>query len=693
MRFLYATLLLFIGLFQPLQAQNALEQCQRQIQRGELGAALKSARAAVAKNESDPDAHFYLGRICARQGDLANADNELRLAQTYYTAKLRNTADNSPEYQEFSRGLALTHRWLGEMSDLVGKPDDAISFYDKAIAEFGALKIQPIQADIIGLKADVISDTGNLLSALDLYNQALNQAKIDKQAHPELIMGYAWLNFKMQRTDKALQLAEEAIKEADHLDDKAFYRMTQGYFLLRQVQEGKKSSQYVWDKYLLKGLNELRDSNDKVKPGYNRLYEAIGLRYAADVALADALASNNPQATHSLLMLAKQRYQRSYERALELGARQELDTCTPRIEEVDTYLDMGAQQVRSRFYGGIDIGSSGIKPSLVELQLGGNRKATPQIIPDGRSETDKTDDNWNVIEVAKDGIIPDAKIQQAVRAVRSQVSWMAKQSPNPEQITIAIAGSSSMSRFSNLDALRTALNSATQALNPHIEFIDSREELLYDVIGVVPDERRFNAILLDIGSANGRFGYLDTGRENLIIQNYELRYGTKTLDQRVRSLRQPGQNYTSVLDQVLLNDIDASVGKVVQRNAIRKRKFIYLTGGISWALTAFVHPESAEEPYVSLSREDIDRFFQMMARAENAYPDVDLGSVPGVALRSAQKDLADVKKNFTPSQLLAGAGLLKHLADDQLFAGKDIFFARNRGWSLGLAESTYAARR
>ena len=108
-----------------------------------------------------------------------------------------------------------------------------------------------------------------------------------------------------------------------------------------------------------------------------------------------------------------------------------------------------------------------------------------------------------------------------------------------------------------------------------------------------------------------------------------------------------------------------------------------MVGGIVWAMSTILYPER-EGSFVKLTMDDINRFYELVAKKKDAAFEENLTKIKNMDTRKkAEKQLQSVKDVFTVENLIAGAAILKAMGEELKLKGKDLYFSRNGSWLWG----------
>jgi len=138
------------------------------------------------------------------------------------------------------------------------------------------------------------------------------------------------------------------------------------------------------------------------------------------------------------------------------------------------------------------------------------------------------------------------------------------------------------------------------------------------------------------------------------------------------------------LREVINKEVLPVVRRQMEKNpAYRNRKNVFLIGGIVWALTSLEKPETINENFVKLTQNDLERFSLKLAKEKEGVFNPDLSKLKPELREKAEKNLAKVRDVFTYDNLVAGESLLRALASEFNFKGKNLFFPRKGNWLTG----------
>jgi len=333
-------------------------------------------------------------------------------------------------------------------------------------------------------------------------------------------------------------------------------------------------------------------------------------------------------------------------------------------------------------YAAIEIGGSNVKFVRANIE---NEDRKIRLIEVGDSK------------VANPGLAADLGTERkfntkTVEATAEIVSSMIKQLVEEHGVPaehVVVVGSSGIADVANRQVLENAVFEST---GRKMEFITSETEVLFTLLGVVPTEKMFEATMVDIGSANTKWGHLVPSdkdiRDSMLSAN--IPFGTKSLESTIR-----GKVGRFAEDDKFMNESKArrkeiaeQIKKRTSASTIQTQPNFYVSGGAFWALVTLIKPETAKEGYVRLTVDDFRRFDTKLTFSGEQLFKVDLNAIPDEETRArAADDLRSLRLVFDAEQIIAGGQILLALADALNWDDPDVnvYFARNgyKAWIAG----------
>jgi exopolyphosphatase/pppGpp-phosphohydrolase len=330
-------------------------------------------------------------------------------------------------------------------------------------------------------------------------------------------------------------------------------------------------------------------------------------------------------------------------------------------------------QARADVHGGIEVGAKGVKATVIDV-TGGEDGFGVKVLMTGTRNTTL------VAGLAASGRFDAGALKDTAAAVAAFAAQMQKEHKVPAE-RLHVVGSSGL--FSALAGQKDAIQANKETLAAAVrdacglkmDFIDVNREVELSFVGAVPPRYADSAVLFDVGGGNTKGGYCGAGKDCI---SASIPYGSVTFTDLVKKRAEKG-NYAETAAALREEVLAPGLKKALEgKPGLAKREHVYLSGGAAWALATLVRPGD-RGAYVALTAEDVDAYRDLLRKANGEFPAPDLSAIPDAAVRqAAQKEIEQVKGVFKPDQLLAGAEILKALADEVGF-GKDrkVAFARN----------------
>lgn len=253
-------------------------------------------------------------------------------------------------------------------------------------------------------------------------------------------------------------------------------------------------------------------------------------------------------------------------------------------------------------YAGIEIGSKGIKTSIIDVN---NIKRGNYDIVSFWTE------NVGIAKgISINGNLDDADINRAGVVVLENLKKIQNKYKVLDE-NIFIVGSSGVAMANNTQMLTDKIKALT---GKDLEFINAETEGKMLLKGSIPPKEYDDAIVLDIGGGNTKGGYVDVNNnDNFVFFPLKLDYGTITLTEAInKTIVIPSQindltvykeksfAYAPMLRDRIKEMLDS------EPQSLDKNK-IYLSGGALWAFTTLYYnnENNNDEHFVRLKMEDI----------------------------------------------------------------------------------------
>jgi hypothetical protein len=336
----------------------------------------------------------------------------------------------------------------------------------------------------------------------------------------------------------------------------------------------------------------------------------------------------------------------------------------------------------STIYSGIEVGSKGVKMSLVELGKNAQASGAFNVLKDTTVNTDFINFNESSFTATLNafcGLYNTAMNNYNIPSGRvyTTISSGVKMQAEKDQKTAWVN--------QLIDSFRTRVNEN----NRQVEVVDVKKEALLSHLGIVPASRRYTTFLIDIGSGNTKGGYFPYGNTKDFYL-FQLNWGTRSVANATEKNLVEDKGLTAyqrqmmrVLAEAENNDIIYAVNS---SGAYPLSDYIAFSGGIAWATATLTHPEMVDNAVVTVSFEEIKSFTEKLYTSYLSFSDENLAKVSMDANEQAtiKKAVKTVHGVFDQKSLMAGAGLLLKIMRQfaSIYETKQFYLVKNGavGW-------------
>ncbi len=290
-------------------------------------------------------------------------------------------------------------------------------------------------------------------------------------------------------------------------------------------------------------------------------------------------------------------------------------------------------------YGGIEIGSQGIKSSIIKIK-------------NLQLESYESKEFWTTNiglakNLGKNGFLEEDKIDEAVKIVVADFERM----QNEFKINIGniyIVASSGVKVATNIETLIDKVRDVTMK-NVNVVAIETESKLL--LRGCVPQKNFMNSLILDFGGNNIKGGFvLENKNKNFAFAPLNLKFGTISFSEilnqksgnklKIEPYIEEIFNYIPTLDKQFIEMLN-------QNDLCKTKENIYLTGGAPWAF-CMMDIEVVNDDYNQFTFLDLQNYNATLKNNFESYE----------KLSETNPNVAKVLKTYNRRQLLAANALL-----------------------------------
>lgn len=621
--------IILVLLADMVYAQQAVDNCFDYLNAGDYQRAIESGKRAVSLYPQNVAAYFCLGRSYYRVGEFDLAFEEFKKAERLASSR---------------SDLMYIYNWLGLVYQRKGDIDNALFYHERSLSLARDLGNTKLEATELNNIASIYHDKGELDKALDYYERSLRLHE-DEKDKVATYNNIALIYYDKGDYQKAIEYLKKAIDLGERSGD--YHGVAISMFNLgdiyRQVKDFDKS------------FSLLNDGLERIKRVGDKYWEAIGY---ASLGLLYRDKGDIRQAGNYL--------KQAYELFNSLGAKNKAGLVLLEL------LSLEAQKPKT-LYAGVEIGSKGVKAMAVEIS-----PADEEGFYNVR-ELFRRSINTSIISGVKErGEFQSEAIEETARAAKLLLDELMK-IEGIKREEIVILGSSALFKVKNKDLLSQKVKEIT---GKELLYVDKEQEVLYGIIGSIPVRYRESSILIDIGSGNTKLGYLE--QEPLRTVSIEIPYGTVSFTEGIKKTNRSGK----IFQNQALKMAEEEIGKRLisessRRPGLLNRRYVFMTGGIVWAMATILYPEK-HDSFLRLSTNDIDRFYNMLLQKKDRIFDIDLSRIKDEEIKSrAGKQINAVKDTFSLENLIAGATILKTIANNLKLIGREIYFSKDGNWMWG----------
>lgn len=337
----------------------------------------------------------------------------------------------------------------------------------------------------------------------------------------------------------------------------------------------------------------------------------------------------------------------------------------------------------SLIYAGIEVGSKGVKMSVLEIGKNAKKNGSFNILQDTSINTDFISFTQPTFSATLNGFsslynaavnsyrIPPSRI---FTAISSGVKIQADKEKKNDWITKLA------------DSFRIKINEPARK----VAVIDVMEEARLSHLGIIPESRRYSTFLIDIGSGNTKGGYFPNGNERE-LRLFQLTWGTKSAANEATKRLEDDKslfNYNKQLSRVLAGPAETEIVYAVNvSGAYKMSDNIAVSGGIAWAVATMLYPELIDNPVVPVSFSDVQAFTEGIMKNHKSYSDSAILKTltdPSLDRAAIGAELKRANQVFDQRALMSGAGLLLKIMRqfEGIYEKKQFFLVKNGpvGW-------------
>lgn len=334
----------------------------------------------------------------------------------------------------------------------------------------------------------------------------------------------------------------------------------------------------------------------------------------------------------------------------------------------------------SKVFSGVEVGSKGVKLSVVEIGQNAKSKGDFNILKDTSINTDF---------ISFTQATSDATLKAFCDLYNKALSVY--KIPSNRIFTAISSGVGQQSEKENKQELvQELIQSFKYKINEpgrEVKVVDVIEEARLSHLGIIPNSRRYTTFIIDIGSGNTKGGYFPFGNTKT-FKLFQLNWGTRSTanetEKRLeedKSLKNFNRNLSRVLSMAENSDIIYAVN---ESGSFPLSDNIAISGGIAWAVATLNYPEQVDDAVITVTYEEIVRFSEKIFENPQAFTDAAISASINDASVNKQQVATEVKRVhqvFDQKSLMAGTGLMLKIMRQfkSIYESKQFYLVKNGG--------------
>lgn len=334
-------------------------------------------------------------------------------------------------------------------------------------------------------------------------------------------------------------------------------------------------------------------------------------------------------------------------------------------------------------FAGIEVGSKGVKMSLVEIEKTTLQNGSLNVMKDTTVNTDFisfTQATYQATLAALNGLYDMALKGYSIPA--NHIFTAVSSGVNIQAVK--------ENKLTWVDQLTNAFRFNFNEPERKVSVIDVKEEARLSHLGIVPDSRRYNTFLIDIGSGNTKGGFFPSDNTK-DFKLFQLTWGTKSTSNAVEK-RLDGDNsldnYNKQLTRVLSGAENSEIVYAVNESgSYPVSDNVAFSGGIAWSLATLMYPELIGNSVVPVTYEEVLSFNEKLLKNHSSLSDNNIVKTLNdktLDMDAVAKEVKRVNQVFDQRSLLAGTGLLLKIMRqfESVYEKKSFYLVKNGavGW-------------
>lgn len=345
----------------------------------------------------------------------------------------------------------------------------------------------------------------------------------------------------------------------------------------------------------------------------------------------------------------------------------------------------------SSVYAGIEVGSKGVKMSVIEIGKNAQSRGAFNVLKDSSVNTDFISFTQPTFHATLGGMcdLYSTLIRQykiLPKLVYTVVSSGVKMQAEKEN------------KMNWVNELIDSFKLKIREPDREVEVADVLEEARLSHLGIVPESRRYNTFLIDIGSGNTKGGYFPNGNTK-DFKLFQVNWGTKSVANATEKRCGDDNGLSNFSKQLyrVLSDAENSeiIYAVNESGSYPKTDNVAFSGGIAWSVATLMFPELIDNSVVGVT---FDQMLKFNERLTNNFASVsEAFLVKNIMDKSLDRaeisgEIKRVHQVFDQKSLMSGTGLLIKIMRQfqSIYEGKQFYLVKNGqvGWISAYVDQT-----
>ena len=308
-------------------------------------------------------------------------------------------------------------------------------------------------------------------------------------------------------------------------------------------------------------------------------------------------------------------------------------------------------------YAGIEVGSKGVKLSVIELKKNAENGNSFTILKDTSVNTDFISFTQPTFDATVNGLTSLFNKSMSEYKI-----------PSSRIFTVISSGVKVQAEKDNknvwIENLVKAFRSKVNEPQRKVEVVSVLQEAKLSHLGIVPSARRYNTFLIDIGSGNTKGGFFPYGNDSEFYI-FQLTWGTKSTANATEKMCGEDKSMENFNRQLVRVAAGAESSEIIyainSSGSYPVSDHVAFSGGIAWAAATLIYPELTNNSVVPVTYEDVQRFAE---RLSTNYASLSEQAITDM-IRDAKWDKSTIGKEvkrvhsvFDQRSLMSGTALL-----------------------------------